>query len=195
MAAKTPADRAHPVARTRVRAPRARGLLATAIALAVGVSGAVLAAGGSYAHLNATTAMGGAGTIAAGSAELLVSHGGDTPESTVAIPAGPFQDMLPGDRRQQEFALHNSGSVPMGVSAFIGAPTAWNLRLAAGACPSTALPGNPLGTTSSAVVSNLQPGATAAVCLEVSLPLTADASTAGTTADHSITLDGIQVAP
>ncbi|WP_297082420.1 TasA family protein [uncultured Demequina sp.] len=195
MASSIHSGRLNPVVRTRVRAPSARGLLATAVALVVGISGAVLAAGGSYAYLNATTPAGDAATITAGSAELLVSHGGGTPAQTVAIPATGLQSMLPGDRAQRQFVLHNTGVVPLDVSAFTLESTAWELRAASGACGGAALPGAPLDGVSTTIVPSLAAGATATVCLEVRLPAAAPAGSENSSGSFTITLDGIQVAP
>ncbi|WP_144276223.1 hypothetical protein [Demequina sp. NBRC 110053] len=195
MASQLPSDRQNPVAGNRRRAPRARGVLATAVALAVGISGAVLAAGGSYAYLNAATPMGDSGTVSSGSARLLVSQGGGAPAGSVSIPASVFQNMLPGDVASRQLVLHNTGVVPLRVSARLDATRAWDVRLAAGTCPTTTLPGAALGTTSSTVVTALQPGATATVCLQLVLPTSAPSTTEGTAATYAVTLDGIQVAP
>ncbi|PZQ91986.1 MAG: hypothetical protein DI534_03340 [Leifsonia xyli] len=184
--------------RRRLRAPGIRGVLAAAVALSVGVGAAVVAAGGSYAYLNATASYGSGGTIASGNAALTLTRGTDPATSTLTIPDSVYEKMLPGDIVNQSLTLTNTGTTPLAVTASITSDGAWETRVAPGACPTVS--GTQLSTaalTSSPTAygaSSLAAGAASAFCLQVVLPSSAPGGTMNTTLGYTVTFDGTQVA-
>ena len=179
--------------RRRFRAPRARGLLATSGALAVGISVAVVAAGVSYAYLNASAPAGQTSTISAGSSGLNLQYGAAAAAPSVTIPATAFQNMLPGDILGVQVNVINVGDVPQTIGAAVSAASAWEIRVAAGTCPATVIPGAALTTTSAGAIP-LALGATQPVCLQVVLPLTAAAATEATSSTFTVNFTGTQLA-
>ena len=179
-----------PSRRRRMRAPGVRGLLSVAGALAVGISIAVLAAGGSYAYLNVTVPTSASGTISAGSSSLTLKRGADPATSALTLPAA--QKMLPGDVVSHTLTLANPGNVPQSITAVVSDDGAWETRIGLGACA------GPLGTTalSAAPVSfmTLAAGASQTVCVQIALPANAPVTAMNTGLGYTVTLDGKQVA-
>ena len=179
----------------RRRAPQPARVLAIAAGLMVVVCFAALAAGGSLAYLNASTPAGHAGSVTAASASLGVSQDSGAPGATVAVASEGFQAMLPGDVAGRQVTLHNTGAVPLDVTASLAASVVWQIRTTVGQCPAAAGTGAALGTSPSALVAGLAPGATAQVCVQVALPMDAPAASEGTSASFTVLLDAVQVAP
>ncbi|MFT4029787.1 MAG: hypothetical protein QM675_07920 [Protaetiibacter sp.] len=181
-----------PSRRRMPRVPGIRGVLSITAALGAGVAAAVLAAGGSYAYLNVTVDAGANGaTITAGTSGLTLQRGSDSASSTLTIPASVYADMLPGDVVSQSLVLANTGSAPQSVTATITSDGAWETRIATGACSGT-LSTTALTTTPVALTS-LATAASQTICLQVLLPTTAPAATAGTSLSYTLTLSGTQV--
>lgn len=178
----------------RIRLTPSR-ILGAAGALAAGVLGATLAAGGSYAYLNATaTVSASGGTITAGTAALLLQLGAGTPAASVTPPASQYANMLPGDIVNQVITVSNTGHAALNVTAAVSADGAWETRLVTGACPAagTVIPGAALTTTPS-TSGYIVAGASAAICVQVVLPTAAPAAgTEAGTASFVLTLDGTQ---
>lgn len=179
--------------RRKFRAPRMRGLLATSGALAAGISVAVLAAGVSFAYLNSSAPAGQAGTITAGSSGLNLQYGSGTAATSVTIPATAFQNMLPGDFVGVQVNVINVGNVPQTIGAAVSATSAWEIRIAAGACPATAITGAALTTTSAGAIP-LALGATQSICLQVVLPSTAVAGSENSSVNFTVNFTGTQSA-
>jgi hypothetical protein len=175
-----------------MRMPGIRGLLTMAAGLGVGVSMAVLAAGGSYAYLNVTVPTGAGGTITAGTSGLTLKRGADAATSALTIPATDFANMLPGDVVSQQLTLANTGNVAQAVTAVASNDGAWETRIATGTCPETletaALTAAPIS------LATLGVAASQTLCLQVTLPITAPAGTMGTGVGFTVTLSGSQVA-
>ena len=178
--------------RRRFRAPRARGLLATSGALAAGISVAVLAAGVSFAYLNSSAPAGQASTITAGTSGLNLQYGAGAAAPSVTIPATAFQNMLPGDILGVQVNVINVGDVPQTIGAAVSASSAWETRIAAGACPATVIAGAALTTTSTGAIP-LALGATQPVCIQVVLPSTAAAASEGTSVIFTVNFTGTQL--
>ncbi|MBN9141355.1 MAG: hypothetical protein J0H23_11065 [Micrococcales bacterium] len=182
-----------PSRRRRVRTPGIRGLLSIAAAIGVGISIAVLAAGGSYAYLNVTVTTGATGsTITAGTSGLTLKRGADPATSTLTIPASVYANMLPGDVVSQTLTLANTGDARQAVTALITSDGAWETRIAPAACAgtlmTTALSSTPVSLTT------LAAGASQAICVQVVLPVSAPGATMGTSLGYTLTLSGTQVA-
>ncbi|TXK17067.1 hypothetical protein [Homoserinibacter sp. GY 40078] len=162
-------------------------------AVIVGTMAAVVAAGGSYAYLNASAVVGQTGAaVTAGTSTLLVQRGSDAAAATVVLPSSLFQGMLPGDVVNQTLTVLNTGDADLQVTAALTGTSAWETRVAVGACPSSGtLPGGALTTVPSAS-GGLAAGTSAAICLQVVLPATAPASAEGTTTSFSLVLTGSQ---
>ncbi|QEO14084.1 hypothetical protein FLP10_06340 [Agromyces intestinalis] len=178
--------------RARLRAPGVRAVLSGAGAMLVGVLAAVLMAGGSTAFLTATTPVGTSGTLMAGTSNLLIGEGANAPAQSVTIPAGVYQGMLPGDFIGHQLILHNTGDVEVEISMSLSSVSAWETRVATGACPATVLPGAALGPTPVVLVSDVAAEATVTVCLQLLLPLTTPASTENTSASFTVVFDSRQ---
>jgi hypothetical protein len=178
--------------RRKFRAPRARSLLATSGALAAGVSLAVLGAGVSYAFLNASSAVSANGAVmTAGTSGLNLQYGAGTAGPSVTIPAAAFQNMLPGDIVGVQLNVINVGDVPQTIGAAVSAANAWQIRIAAGTCPSTVLAGAALSTTTAGAIP-LALGATQTICVQAVLPTTAAAASENTSSTFTINFTGSQ---
>ncbi|MCS0500495.1 hypothetical protein [Protaetiibacter mangrovi] len=179
--------------RLRLRLPGIRTLLGATAALSIGVGGAVVAAGGSYAYLNATVAVGDGGSIASGTAALTLTRGAGAATSALTIPAAVYAGMLPGDIVNQSITLTNAGNTTLLVTASATSDGAWDTRVASGACPATQLGTTALGTTPVSYAT-LAAAGTSTVCLQVVLPASAPAATMNTSITYTVTFDGTQVA-
>jgi hypothetical protein len=179
--------------RRKFRAPRVRGLLATSGALAAGISVAVLAAGVSFAYVNSSAPAGQSSTISAGTSGLNLQYGSGTAASSVTIPASAFQNMLPGDIVGVQVNVINVGDVPQTIGAAVSATNAWQIRIAAGACPATVISGAALTTTSTGAIP-LALGATQSVCIQAVLPSTASAASENTSSTFTVNFTGTQSA-
>ncbi|TQL47641.1 hypothetical protein FB562_0707 [Homoserinimonas aerilata] len=174
---------------TRVtRRPAAWALHACAAALAGVVLLTVSTFGGSYASWSAA-APAAAGIITSGSLTLKVNS-----QTSVALPAAGFQGMLPGDRRTQNVTLSTTGNVAstLTVTGTVGG-NGHQVRVASGACTTTAISGSALGATP-VNLGTLAPTDTTTVCVEVMLPASAPAAAQGRTTDFTLTFVATQKA-
>jgi hypothetical protein len=182
---------AHNTARQRVRAiVSIRSALASAAAIFAGVLIAVAGTTGSYALWNGQSDIANA-SINTGSLTLTVKFGSGAAGSTAAIPTAAWAGLLPGDFVGQEITVANTGTTFTNITGRLGATSAYDIRIAAGACPATLL-SNAALTTTAVSVGSLAAGGSSVACVQVSLPLTAPASAQGTTTPFTITLDGTQ---
>lgn len=193
-----PGRRRHRAAPSRIRRllmilrPTPRGALAAAAALTAGILVAAGLAAGSYAFLNSQATATSAVTIQSGDLALTVQYGAGAAGSTATIPTTAWATMLPGDVVGQQFTIASTGTAASTITARLSAASSWEIRVAAGTCPATQLPGAALTTT--AVAEGTVPGGTVStVCVQATLPVGAAASVAGTTSSFSILLDSTQV--
>ena len=196
--AALPGRRRHRAARPWVRRlllalrPSPRGALAAVAALAAGILVAAGLAAGSYAFLNSQAIATSAVTIQSGNLALTVQYGAGTAGATAAIPTTAWATMLPGDVVGQQFTLASTGTAGSTLTARLSATSAWDIRVAMGACPAGQLTSAPL-TTSAAGAGSIAGGANSTVCVQATLPASAAASVSGTTASFSIIIDSTQV--
>ena len=202
VAAVSSVDRSDPVERAGVETLRGEtvrvgfrpiGVVGLAAALFGGVLLAASAAGGTYAFLNAQRITPGA-TISSGTLSVTIQASGSAAGASAAIPTDAWTNMLPGDFAGQTVTVANTGSVGTVLSAQLAGTSAWDIRLAMGACPSTLLTSAPLAAAPSSVAT-LAAGSTSAVCVQASLPANAAANTENSSSSLSITLTAKQVAP
>lgn len=157
-----------------------RKLGGTILAVFSAIVIAISITGGSYALWNdGRTANG--GSITAGSASLSI---------TQSLDSALWSNLAPSESVRQSFTVTNTGAVPMSLQ---GSATRANasveIRLAPGACPGTALTSTQ-ATTAPTALGTLAIGATATVCLQVTLAATA---TVGSTSTFTVSIDGTQV--
>ena len=172
--------------------PSPRGALAASAALLAGVFVAAGLAAGSYAFLNSQAVVSSAVTIKSGNLALTVQYGAGTAGATTAIPTTAWATMLPGDVVGQQFTLASTGTAGSTLTARLSATSAWDIRIAMGACPAGQLTSAPL-TTSATGTGSIAGGANSTVCVQATLPAAAAASVSGTTAAFSIIIDSTQV--
>jgi hypothetical protein len=172
--------------------PTPRGALGAVAALAAGILVAAGLAAGSYAFLNSQATATSAVTIKSGNLALAVQYGSGVAGATAAIPATAWSSMLPGDVVGQQFTIASTGSAGSTFTARLSAVSAWQIRVAPGACPATQLSSAPL-TTAAVAEGPIGAGAVSSVCVQATLPPTASASVSGTTAPFTILLDSTQV--
>ncbi|MBC7591715.1 MAG: hypothetical protein H7226_11835 [Salinibacterium sp.] len=155
----------------------------------------VLAAGGSYAYLNSSSAVavGAAGatstTITSGTTGLVVSS------NTIAL-AG----LYPGVTRTADFTVSASGSADLilSVTSITGQSTnGLDIRVAAGTCaaPGTAITSGSLGVKAIAAQSydsTTTPASTVPLCLVVAMLVNAPATAVNTTTAITVNLTGDQ---
>lgn len=175
----------------RLLAPTPRRMLASGAALMGGVLIASALAAGSYAYLNsrATTP---AIVVQSGNLALTVQYGTAAAGATAALPTAPWATMLPGDVVGQQFTITSTGSAGSTITVRLSATSAWDIRLAPGACPTGQLSGAPL-TTAAVVAGSLAGGGGSLVCVQATLPAGAAANVSGTTPAFSILIDSTQV--
>jgi hypothetical protein len=173
--------------------PTPRRLLGGAAALMGGILLAASFAGGTYAFLNAQATTP-AVTVSSGNLAVAVQYGSGTAGATAAIPTAAWSNMLPGDFVGQQFTITNTGSANAAMTARLSAMTAWDIRLAAGACPATQLTSAPL-TTAAASYGTLPTNTNAVICVQATLPAGTAASTEATSVPFTIAIDAKQVAP
>jgi len=196
--AARPGRRRHRAAQPRIRRlllvlrPTPRGALAAAAALTAGILVAAGLAAGSYAFLNSQTTAASAVTIQSGNLALTVQYGAGPAGATAAIPSTAWATMLPGDVVGQQFTLASTGTAGSTLTARLSSTSAWQIRIALGACPAGQLTSAPLTTVASSAGS-IAGGANSTVCVQASLPVSAAASVSGTTAAFSIIIDSTQV--
>lgn len=171
--------------------PTPRRLLGGAGAMFGAILLAASMAGGTYAFLNAraTTPV---VTVNSGSLAVTVQYGTTTAGSTTAIPAAAWTGMLPGDIVGQQITIASTGSAKSNLTARLSALTSWDIRIAAGTCPTTQLSGSAL-TTSAAALGSLASGASTVYCVQATLPAGAAASVENSSAPFTILLDATQV--
>ena len=100
--------------------------------------------------------------------------------------------MLPGDVVGQQFTIASTGTAGSNLTARLSSTSAWEIRIASGACPSTQLTGAPL-TTTAVAEGALAGGSNSVVCVQATLPANAAAAVSGTSAAFSIIIDSAQV--
>jgi hypothetical protein len=180
----------------RYRAPRLRitpaGLLGAIAAVTIGTLGATAAAAGSYAYLSATTTVGAASTVVAGTSSLKIQLGAGTPATSVTLPATVWNQMLPGDVVGQSITVVNDGDTSLAVTSRISATSAFEIRVVLGACPAGVIGGGSL-TTTAVALTTLTAGSTATVCVQSRLPVTAANGVQGTTPAMNVILDGTEL--
>ena len=166
-------------------------IAAAAAAVLLGVFAAAGTAAGSFAYLNATAAVGTASTVTAGTSVLTLQSGVAAAGSSITLPATVWNRMLPGDIVGQTVTVNNTGDTALAVSARLTAASAWEFRVASGACPAGQLAGAALTTTAAAWAS-LASGASSVMCIQTVLPTTAADTVQGTNPVLSLVLDGVQ---
>ncbi len=167
-------------------------IAAAAAAILLGVLAAAGTAAGSFAYLNATAPVGTASTVTAGTSVLTLQSGADPAGASITLPATVWNRMLPGDIVGQTVTANNTGDAPLAVSARLSGTSAWEFRVASGACPVTQIPGAALSTTSTAWAT-VAAGASPTMCIQAVLPTTAANAVQGTSPVLSLVLDGVQV--
>lgn len=177
--------------RIRVRVTPGR-IAATAAAILLGVFAAAGTAAGSFAYLSASAPVGTASTVTAGTSALTLQQGAGVPSSSITLGATVWNRMLPGDIVGQTVTVANTGDTPLAVSTRLSAVSAWEFRVASGACPVTQIPGAALTTTSSAYAT-IAAGADSIMCIQAVLPTTAPDSAQGTNPVLQLIVDGVQV--
>jgi hypothetical protein len=181
----------HSTASTRrLRAPRirvgVRALLASAGAVLAGVLIAVAGTTGSFALWNQAAPIADA-SVASGSLGLTVKYGSGAAGSTAAIPTASWSSMLPGDYVGQQITVASTGTVAGTLTATLSATTPYQIRIAAGSCPSTLMSTAALTTTASAL-GTIAAGASQNYCVQVALPASAASSVSGTSSPFTITI-------
>ena len=171
--------------------PTTRRVMGGAAALMGGILVAAGMAGGTYAFLN-SQAKTPAVTVSSGNLALTVQYGSTTAGATTAIPAAAWTAMLPGDVVGQQFTIASTGTATSTLTARLSALTAWDIRIAPGACPSTPLTTTPL-TTTAAAQGTISPSSSTVVCVQATLPAVAAAAVEATTAPFTIIIDATQV--
>lgn len=183
----------------RVRMPRIRvtagRLLGATTAVLLGIGGATLAAGGSYAYLNAVSPVGQSGaTVQAGQSSLTLQAVGGSQGNAIVMPSTVWNRMLPGDVVGQTVTVRNTGHTPLSLTARVSAASAWEFRVQIGACPGGVIPGAALTTSPSAAIGSALPvSGMSTLCIQAVLPASAPASAQGTTPGVILTIDGTQV--
>ncbi|CAN5456626.1 hypothetical protein BH09ACT4_BH09ACT4_17190 [soil metagenome] len=167
-------------------------LAAVAAAVLLGVFGAAGAAAGSFAYLNSTATIGSNSTVTAGTSSLTLQSGANPAGTAITLPATVWNRMLPGDIVGQTITVNNTGDTPLTVSTRLSVAIAWDIRVAAGACPGTQLPGA-AQTTTSTTYATIAAGATSTMCIQALLPTTASNVVQGTAPVVSLIVDGVQV--
>lgn len=160
---------------------QAAGLVAVAVVVAA------MLANGTFAFLNASkpvplvTSGGTSATITAGTATLATS-----------TPSISFVGLYPGESRQAEFTVTNTGTADLALSlvSITGfGSTGTTATLARGTCasgaPQIANTGGSLGVTAARTT-------TVTVCLRVSMPATAPATGISKSATLVVALSGVQ---
>lgn len=177
--------------RVRVRVTPGR-IAATAAAILLGVFAAAGTAAGSFAYLSASAPVGTASTVTAGTSVLTLQQGAGVPSSSITLGATVWNRMLPGDIVGQTVTVANTGDTPLAVSTRLSVTSAWEFRVASGACPVTQIPGAALTTTSSAYAT-IAAAANSTMCIQAVLPTTALDSAQGTNPVLQLIVDGVQV--
>lgn len=191
-------QRHHRVTLPRVRRlllilrPTPRGALAAAAALTAGILVAAGLAAGSYAFLNSQATVTSSVTIKSGNLALTVQYGAGAAGSTATIPAAAWTGMLPGDIVRQQFTLTSTGTAGSTLTARLSATSAWQIRMALGACPASPLV-TPALTTTAAAAGSMTGNSSSTVCVQATLPTSAAATVAGTSSAFTIILDSTQV--
>jgi hypothetical protein len=175
----------------RVRITPAR-IAATAAAILLGVFAAAGTAAGSFAYLNATAQVGAVSTVTAGTSALTLKSGANPAGTSITLPATVWNRMLPGDVVGQTVTVNNTGDTPLAVSTRLSSASAWEFRVASGACPVGQIPGAALSTTSTAWAT-VAAGASPTMCIQAVLPLTAANALQGANPVLTLTVDGVQV--
>jgi hypothetical protein len=163
-----------------------RALLASAGAVLAGVLIAVAGTTGSFALWNHAAPIADA-SVTSGSLGLTVKYGSGAAGSTAAIPTASWSSMLPGDYVGQQITVASTGSVAGSLTARLSATTPYQIRIAAGSCPSTLMSTAALTTTASAL-GTIAAGASQNYCVQVALPASAAASVSGTSSPFTITI-------
>jgi hypothetical protein len=167
-------------------------IAATAAAIMLGVFAAAGTAAGSFAYLNSTAQVGTVSTVTAGTSALTLQSGANPAGAYIALNAAVWNKMLPGDIVGQTITVNNTGDTPLAVSTRLSVASAWEFRVASGACPVTQIPGAALSTTSTAWAT-VAAGASPTMCIQAVLPTTAANAIQGTTPVLSLIVDGVQV--
>lgn len=171
--------------------PTPRRAVGTAAALFGGILVAASMAGGTFAFLNSQAAIP-ATSVKAGTLGVTVQYGSVAAGSTAALPTTVWTNMLPGDFAGQQFTIASTGSANSNITARLSVGTAWDIRVAAGSCPTTQLTNTPL-TTSAGAYGTLVAGTSSLVCVQATLPAGASASVEATAIPFSIFIDAAQV--
>jgi hypothetical protein len=167
-------------------------IAATAAAILLGVFAAAGTAAGSFAYLNATAAVGTAATVTAGTSTLTLQSGANPAGTSITLPSTIWNKMLPGDIVGQAVTVANTGDTPLAVSTRLSVVSAWEFRVASGACPVTQIPGAALATTSTSYAT-IAAGANSTMCIQAVLPTSAPNSAQGTNPVLALIVDGVQV--
>lgn len=167
-------------------------IAATAAAILLGVFAAAGTAAGSFAYLNSTAQIGTTSTVTAGTSALTLQSGANPAGSSIALNAAVWNKMLPGDLVGQTVTVNNTGDSALAVSNRLSVASAWEFRVATGACPVTQIPGAALSTSSTAWAT-VAAGASQTMCVQALLPTTTANAIQGTTPVLSLVVDGVQV--
>jgi hypothetical protein len=169
-------------------------MASVAVASVVAIILAVLGAGGSYAYLNASAPVASTSSITSGTATLTVS--------TLTLPTSL---LYPGATISAPVTVTNTGDVPLALRiAGFTPPTpattlsaSLSIGLFVGVCPAVPAPTWSALLSSTPVVTSLGKtlpiGGSTVLCVSVTLPLSAPATTLGQSATNfGIVIDGIQ---
>ena len=173
--------------------PTPRRVLGGTAAVMGGILVAASLAGGTYAFLNSQVTTP-AVTVSSGNLAVTVQYGSGTAGATTAIPTAAWSNMLPGDVVGQQFTIANTGLANATMTARLSATTPWDIRLAAGTCPTAQLTSAPM-TTTAISYGTLLTNTSSVICVQASLPAGAAASIEGSAVSFTIMIDAKQVAP
>jgi predicted ribosomally synthesized peptide with SipW-like signal peptide len=160
--------------------PVLASLLASSVAVAVGVVVAITASGGTFALWTSTQTLS-AGSVTSGSMTLTVNAA-----TTVALSGTAWSTLLPGDWVQKQVTLKNTGTVAATVSASTtGSFGPLLVHAAKGAC-SGQLTGTS-STVSPTSFGTFTAGESSLACIQVSLPTSTANGAQGSAQSFTVT--------
>ena len=155
-----------------------RALIGSAAAIAGASVLAVGLSGGSYALWADNRAVP-AGPVESGSIGLTIAS---------SFTAASWSNMLAGESVRQPFTVTNTGTIPVTLSATATTNASFEIRVAPGACPTTALTGT-AASASATALGTIAAGATRTLCLQVTA---STAATSATSSSFVVTIGGAQ---
>jgi len=140
----------------------------------------LLGTGGTYAFLNASASSGSTTTVTAGTAAL-----------SVVTPPQPLTGFYPGLTKRSSFEVRNDGDVQLDLRfasiAYGNSSAQLSATVAPGNCN-----GTPAGVPSGPIGLALDKGASAWLCLVITLPLEANNGAINQSSTVDVTIQGVQ---